>query len=207
VTVAKPFESGDLSGTLRKLASAGRHARAIDAGVLALGLLRQRPAARNRVVLFIGQPSDHGSEYSLDDLRRDAERDNVTIHALALPEIGKAFISDTFSLRGPTFEERGGFRADVNLLRLIPVLTRTAAAASSADAFSVLTAATGGTQLHFRKQNQLEEAIAIVGVELRSAYTLSFTPGAASGYHTIRVEAAVPGAKTHARPGYWLSSN
>src|SRR5882757_851955 len=76
VTVAKPFESGDLSGTLRKLASAGRHARAIDAGVRGLALLRQRPATRNRVLLFIGQPADHGSEYRLEDLRRAAERDS-----------------------------------------------------------------------------------------------------------------------------------
>jgi len=51
------------------------------------------------------------------------------------------------------------------------VLTGATAVAANADVFSVLTAATGGTQLHFRKQNQLEDAIAIVGVELRSSYT------------------------------------
>ena len=33
VTVAKPFESGDLSPALRKLASTGRNARTIDAGL------------------------------------------------------------------------------------------------------------------------------------------------------------------------------
>jgi len=44
VTVAKPFDSGDLSTTFRKIESGGRHARAIDAGVRALALLRQRPA-------------------------------------------------------------------------------------------------------------------------------------------------------------------
>jgi VWFA-related protein len=209
VTVAKPFDTGDLSSTLRKLESGGRHARAIDAGVRALALLRQRPATRNRVLIFIGQPADHGSEYRLEDLRREAERDSVTIHALALPEIGKAFISDTFSLRGLSSRtERGGFKAGVDLTRLLPVLTGAAAVATDADPFSVLTSATGGTLLHFRKQNQLEDAIAIVGVELRSSYTLSFTPSpATSGYHTIRVETPVAGAKTHARPGYWLSTN
>jgi VWFA-related protein len=211
VTVAKPFDSGDLSATFRRLESAGYHARSIDAGVRALALLRQRPAKRNRVLLFIGQPADRGSEYRLDDLRREAELDNVTIHALALPEIGKAFISDTFSLRGLSSSntlERGGFKAGVDLTRLIPALTGAAAVARNADPFSVLTAATGGTQLHFRKQTQLEDAIAIVGVELRSSYVLSFTPGTGEpGYHTIRVEASTPGAKTHARPGYWLSTN
>jgi len=88
------------------------------------------------------------------------------------------------------------------------VLTGATAVAANADVFSVLTAATGGTQLHFRKQNQLEDAIAIVGVELAQSYTLSFTPDTdAAGYHAIRVEASVAGAKIHARPGYWLSTN
>ena len=40
----------------------------------------------------------------------------------------------------------------------------------------MLTAATGGTQLHFRKQSQLEDGIAAIGIELRSAYLLSYYP-------------------------------
>ena len=65
----------------------------------------------------------------------------------------------------------------MKLSKLIPVLARTAAAAEGADPFSVLAAATGGTQLHFRTQSQLEDAIALIGVQLRSLYTLSFRPG------------------------------
>jgi VWFA-related protein len=207
VAIAKPFDSGDLSTALRKLAPDGRRARALDAGMRALDLLRARPPNRGRVLLYIGQPADNGSEEHLDDLRRAAERESVTVHALALPELGKTFVADTFSLSGlSSRSDRGGFKAGADLTRLIPALTRTAAAAESADPFSVLAAATGGTQLHFRKQGQLEDAIAILGVELHSAYVLSFSPGAASpGYHTLRVEVDVPGAKIHARPGYWLS--
>jgi VWFA-related protein len=209
VTVVKPFDSGELPSALRKLAPDGRRARAIDAGLRGLDLLRRRPPERGRVLLFIGQPADHGSESRLEDLRREAERDNVTVHALALPEIGKTFVSDTFSLRGlSSASDRGGFQAGVDLARLVPVLTRSAAAREGADVFSVLAAATGGTQLHFRKQNQLEDAIAILGVELHSTYVLSFAPGAADrGYHSLRVEVDLPGAKTHARPGYWMTGN
>jgi VWFA-related protein len=210
VTLAKPFESGDLTATLRALVSGGVHARSIDAGVRALAMLRQRPATRTRVLLYIGQPADHGSDYTLDDLRRDAERDNITVHALALPEAGKSFVSETFSLKGLSSAnvlERGGFKAGVDLTRLIPVLTRNAAAAGQVDPFSVLTQVTGGTLLHVRKQNQVEDAISIIGVELRSAYTLSFTPAGEPGYHTLRVESTIPRAKTHARPGYWLTAN
>jgi VWFA-related protein len=208
VTVAKPFGSGDLPATLRTLAPRGKRARAIDAGLRAVDLLRSRPPSRNRVLLFIGQAADRGSESQLDDLQRAAERENVTIYALALPQIGAAFVTDTFSLRGLSSRlDRGGFRADVNLVRLIPVLTSAAAAVQASDPFSLLTAATGGTQLHFRTQAQLEEGIAIIGVELRSSYTLSFTPSGDPGYHAVRVESTVRGAIVHARPGYWLTGN
>jgi VWFA-related protein len=208
VAVVKPFDGAELSPSFRSLAPKGKHARTIDAGLRAIDLLRQRPPSRSRVLLFIGQPSDHGSESHLDDLRREAERENVTIHALALPEIGAAFVSDTFAIRGLSSRlDRGGFRADVNLTRLIPVLSRAAASIQSSDPFSLLTAATGGTQFHFRTQAQLEDAIAIVGVELRSAYTLSFVPSGETGYHPIRVETTVAGSRIYARPGYWLASN
>ena len=210
VTLTKSFGAGDLGGTFRQLSPRGFHARATDAAVRALAMLRQRPATRTRVLLLIGQPADHGSEYSLEDLRRDALLDNVMVHALALPEIGKSFVSDTFSLRGLSSSnilERGGFKAGADLTRLIPALSRTAASAEKSDPFGTLTAITGGTLLHFRKQTQLEDAIAIVGLELRSLHTLSYKPSGEPGYHALRVECTVSGTKTHARPGYWLTGN
>jgi VWFA-related protein len=204
VSVAKPFCEGDVQSTLRKLSPAGRPARMIDAGVRAIALLKERPVARARILLFIGQPMDSGSESSLDSLREQAERENVAIHALTLPVFGKAFVSDTFSLQGVSSGERGGFRAGVDLRGLIGVLGRSGAAEKGADPFSALTAATGGTQIHFRKQPELEGAIAAMGVQLRSSYLLSYYPSSTeAGYHTIHVDVNVPGAKAWSRPGYW----
>jgi hypothetical protein len=72
----------------------------------------------------------------------------------------------------------------------------------------MLVAATGGTELHFRKQRQLEDAIAAIGVALRSAYLLSYYPNSQeAGYHTVKVEVDVPGARVYSRPGYWLSTD
>ena len=83
-------------------------------------------------------------------------------------------------------------------------MNRSAKVEQAADPFSTLAAATGGTQLHLRTQRQLEEALSDVGVQLRSAYLLSYYPTAKeSGYHTVKVEVTVPGAKVYARPGYW----
>ena len=128
---------------------------------------------------------------------------------MALPELGKALVSDTFSLRGLSSQaDRGGFKAGVDLGRLIPTLSRSGGAETRTDPFSTLTSATGGTQFHIRKQRELEGALGAMGVELRSSYLLSYSPNSTeNGYHTISVEVSVPGARAYARPGYWLSGN
>jgi hypothetical protein len=180
----------------------------IDAGLYATALLKQRPASRARVLVLIGQPIDSGSESGLDALRQQAEKENVVIYALALPQFGKAFVSDTFSLQGlSSAGDKGGFKAGVDLGKLIAVVNRRSKVEKSVDPFSVLTAATGGTQLHFRKLKEFEDAITTIGMELRSVYQLNYYPSSSeSGYHRIRIEVNVPGATAYARPGYWLGA-
>ena len=208
VVTAKPFGAGDVRSALGKIPADGQQARMIDAGLGAVALLRER-ASRDRILLFIGQPMDSGSEGELAELKEQAEKAQAAVYAVTLPVIGKAFVSDTFSLEGlSSAKDKGGFKAGVDLGRLIPTLSRTGAAEMRTDAFSILTAATGGTQFHVRNQRELEGALATMGVELRSAYLLSYSPNSTeNGYHSISVEVNVPGAKAYARPGYWLSAN
>jgi VWFA-related protein len=209
VTVVKPFQGGDVQSAFRSITANGKPARMIDAAMRALNLLAARPPSRTRVLLLIGQPMDSGSESGLAPLMEGVERENVAVYALALPEFGKAFVSDTFSLQGlSSGADRGGFKAGVDAGKLVSVLNRSTNAATSADPFSMLTAATGGIQLHFRKQRQLEDAIAAIGIELRSAYLLSYYPNSQeAGHHTVKVEVNVPGAKVYSRPAYWLSTD
>jgi hypothetical protein len=205
IAVVKPFETGEVQPTLRKISATGCDAHMLDAGWRGLTLLRQRPAGRARFLIFIGQPMDSGSEITLPFLKEAADKDNVTVFAITLPEFGKAFVSDNFSLEGG---ERGGFRASVNLGALITALSRSSKADDGADPFSVLTAATGGTQVHIRKQREFEEAISAIGEELRSAYQLSFSPGSSEpGYHVIKVEVNVPYGTLFSRPGYWQGND
>ena len=152
---------------------------------------------------------DGGSESGLDALRQESEKENVTVYALTLPQFGKAFVSDTFSLQGlSSASDKGGVTASVNLGKLISVLNQRSKVEKTVDPFSVLTAATGGTQLHFRRLKEFEDAIATVGMELRSVYQLNYYPSSSeSGYHRIRIEVNVPGATAYARPGYWLGAN
>ena len=173
----------------------------------AVALLKERPERSNRVLIFIGQAADDGSESAAAALRQELERNNVQVFALTLPQAGRDFVSDALSLEGLSSRaDRGGFRAGVDLGRLAPVLRRTAAAAQGADPFSVLAAATGGTQVHVRTQREMENGISLIGLELRSAYELSYSPAPVTpGYHAIRVQVGVPGATVLSRPGYWLT--
>lgn len=204
VSTVKPMDAGDLRAALEKLSANGRRARMIDAGLRGVAFLKQVPSSRTRILVFVGQSVDEGSESTLTSLTEEADRANATIYAVTLPEFGKAFVSDTFSLQGVSGAELGGFRAGVDLGKLASVLSRSDKIEKSTDPFSLLAAATGGTQLHVRKQNEFENAIAIIGTELRSAYLLSYYPSSReSGYHTIAIEVDVPGAKVYSRAGYW----
>src|SRR5215471_2603428 len=204
VKVANSFESQDVRSTLKKISAAGKQARMLDAGSRAIGLLATRPRSRTRILIFVSQPMDRGSESSIMSLIEDAERENVTVHTLALPLFGKAFVSDTFSLQGA---EKGGLKAGVDLGKLVSVPNRIGRVETETDPFSMLTAGTGGLQLHFRNQHQLEDAIAAIGVALRSAYLLSYYPNSTeNGYHSVKVEVDVPGSRVYTRRGYWLSA-
>jgi hypothetical protein len=54
----------------------------------------------------------------------------------------------------------------------------------------------------------LEDAIADIGIQMRTSYLLSYYPNSMElGYHTVKVEVDIPGAKVYSRPGYWLSAD
>jgi VWFA-related protein len=206
ISVAKPFGNGDLETVMRKISPSGHGARMIDAGLRAIALLKERTGPRSRVLLFIGQPLDSGSSAKFDVLEAQAERENVQIYAFALPLFGKSFVSDTFALQGLGSQwYKGGYEASVELTRAVPALRRAGQARARSDPFSLLTVATGGLQISFRKQRQLENAIIAMGDALRSRYVLSYKPYPDNiGYYKIAVRVGIPGATVYARPGYQL---
>lgn len=203
VRLAKPFESGDLRTAMRKIRPSGSKAHLLDAAGKAIDLLEQRVRPGWKILLIIGQPVEAGSEAGLDSIEQRAEERGISIFALSLPQFGGAFVSDTFSLQGLSGADKEGYKANVDLGKLVPALKRVESAAEKGDPISILTRTTGGAQLHFRKQAELEDAIGIIGAEFRSSYLLSFTPSSsAAGYHRIKIEVDVPGATVYARPGY-----
>ena len=204
VAVAKSFENGELSVVLRKITPSGHGAKMVDAGMKAVELLATRDPSHSRVLLLIGQPVDDGSKGKVDELLVKAEEYNVQIYTLRLPLLNKAFVSDSFQLRGlPDQGWHGGYQASIELTRAIPALRHAAKAGDQKDPFSFLAIATGGLQLSFRKQGQLENDLIAMGDALRSRYVLNFVPESDSvSYHRIKVTASIPGATVYARPGY-----
>jgi hypothetical protein len=97
ISLLKHFNGGDLASALRSVKVAGRSARMLDAGWRSLTLLRERKSSRARFLILVGQPLDRGSETNLKALKDEAETDNVTVFAITLPEVGKAFVSDRSS--------------------------------------------------------------------------------------------------------------
>lgn len=187
IKVLKPFGSGDVALAFRSIAAKGSKCRMIDAGLRAIELLKDRKRTEARVLLFIGQGTDRASEAAWSGLKEEAERENVSIYALN---------------SSGTPDAPGG---NEDLGWLMSTLGHQDA---KADPLSPLIVETGGTELHFHGQRELEDAIGTLGVELRSAYLLSYYPSSDNpGHHTILVEVSVPGAKTYARPGYILSPN
>jgi VWFA-related protein len=189
IKVLKPFGSGDVGLAFRSLAAKGTGAHMIDAGMFAIDMLKERKRTEARVVLFIGPVTDRGSRETWARLLEEAERENVSVYAL----------SSSGGL------DTGGSPANPDFGWLTSMLAHQDA---KADPLSPVIVATGGTELHFHGQRELEDAIGTLGVELRSAYQLTYYPSSEDpGRHTISVEVSVPGAKTYARPGYILSPN
>jgi VWFA-related protein len=202
VKLLQSFDSGDVQGAFAKLSTSGQDAHMLDATDRGIQLLKSQPASRARVLLLIGQSYDKGSSETLAKVKRDATAENVQIYALVLPLAGKKFVADTFHFPSMA-SQGGGLGVGVELTSLIPTLLRGAKSSQGADPFSELAIATGGTQIHFRKQAQLENALIVMGTELRSTYLLSYTPSSTEpGYHSIRVLVKVPGAITYSRAGY-----
>ena len=203
----KPFDGDDVRPAFQKISPSGSRARMIDAGLKGIDLLKEEPMGRSRILLLIGQSLDHGSQAPLEVLKQRAEEQNVSVYSLALPIGGKKFISDTVSIRGVSHDQEGGFVVGVELTKLIPALRQASQTAKGSDPFSVLAGDTGGIQIHLRTQPALENAITMIGQELRTSYVLTYTPTSEqAGYHKIEVSVAHPEMKTYCRPGYWRTA-
>lgn len=200
-------------------------ARLYDALSEAVGLLRNRPASRRRVIVAVSEAVDSGSENKLGQVLREAQLANVTIYAVGLSttaaelrappkQAGPPQISPpgTFPLppmpgtpQTPTTEQQR--YGNIDLLALVVWMVQRAANAVGQNSLELATVATGGLNLSTFRDRSIEKALDQIGGELHAQYLLSYRPAGTdpSGYHEIKVEVTRPGVKVRSRPGYYVA--
>lgn len=200
-------------------------ARLHDALSQAVGLLRNRPADRRRVIVTVAEAVDTGSETKLGAVLREAQLSNITIYTVGLSTAaamlrseprGTAPISPTppgtfgrppipGSVQTPTTEaQRSG---NVDLLAAIVLLVQTLSNAVGENSLTLASAGTGGLHLPTFRDRSIETALDQVGAELHAQYSITYRPSGTNptGFHEIKVQVARPQVTVRTRPGYYIA--
>ncbi len=222
-----PFTSDldNIEKAISKLKMGTSGARLYDALSDAVGLLRNRPADRRRVIVLLSEAADTGSESKLGQVLREAQLSNITIYSVGLSttaaelrappkQAGPPQISPpgTFPLppqpgtpQTPTSEQQR--HGNIDLMALAIWVVQHASNEVRDHALEVATTATGGMHLATFKDRSIEKAIDEIGGELHAQYSLSYRPTGTdpAGYHEIKVHVDRRGLKVRSRPGYYLA--
>jgi hypothetical protein len=72
----------------------------------------------------------------------------------------------------------------------------------------VYTQYTGGKEIGFVSQQDLERAAASIGREIHNQYVITYNPNNKheGGLHHIRVDVTQPGLEVRTRRGYWMAA-
>jgi VWFA-related protein len=202
--------------------SSGSHV--YDAMARGISLLAQRPVARRRILVVVGEAQDTGSENKLGAVLRQAQLANVTIYSIGLsttmadlrakpaqyqpPQLGPP---GTFPIPTPngqpqTPEVEARMQGNMNLGALAEWLVKTGMNAVGPNSLEVASKATGGLHVNTMKDRAFQKAMDEIGGELHAQYTLGYRPPGdePSGYHEIKITVDRPGVTIRTRPGYYI---
>jgi len=201
--------------------------RLYDALSSAVGMLKNRPATRRRVVITVAEAVDSGSEEKLGEILRDAQLANITIYSVGLSTTAAEMRGPQKSGAPPSATPPGVFgqppipgtpqtptteanrNGNIDIMALAVWVVQHAEAAVKERPLEVATAATGGLYQSTVKDASIEKAIDEIGGELHAQYTISYRPTGTntSGYHEIRVQVVDRrNLAVRSRPGYYLSA-
>jgi VWFA-related protein len=200
-------------------------ARLYDGLSQAVRLLRDRPAARRRVIVAMAEAVDTGSNDKLGDVLREAQLANVTIYSIGLSTTAAELRGPQRAAPAPTVTPPGTFgqpprpgtvqtptteaeRAGaVDILAAVIWAIQHATAPLRENSLEMTAAATGGLYQSPVRDRSIENAIDQIAAELHGQYTLSYRPSATdAGYHEIKVVVDRPGTQVRTRPGYYLGA-
>ena len=224
-----PFtaDHDQIEKTISTLQAGTSGARLYQAMATAVGLLRDRPASRRRVIIVVGEARDSGSEDKLGEVLREAQLSSIVIYTVGLSTTAAEARSDSTqsgvrpatppgiitgtpfpgTVQTPTSEQQQS--GNIDFTPLAEWAVRNVKAVVKDRPLEIATAATGGLYQSVFRDSTIESAVDTIGGELNSQYTLSYRPTKSGdpGYHRIKVSVDRSGAKVRTRPGYYLEAN
>jgi VWFA-related protein len=222
-----PFstDADQIEKHIERLPQGSSGARLYDAMSEAVGLLRNRPDNRRRVLVVVAEAADTGSEDKLGEVLREAQLSNITIYSVSLSSTAADLRGPAKSGAPPAITPPGTFPmppqpgtpqtptteqqryGNADLLAAAIWVVQHAANAVKENSLEVAAVATGGKNVSTFRDRSIEKAIDSIGGELHAQYTLSYRPTGdnPTGYHEIKVQVKKPGLKVRARPGYYLA--
>jgi VWFA-related protein len=235
IQVLQDFTSdGDLiSQALEKLKRGSSTSAMIDAVTKAIRMLATRPPNRRRIVLYIGETRDRGSEGKVRDALTLAQINNVLFYPVSVNRLVTTFTAKQMAPRPDPFPAgarplpagvpptpeatRSTIAGPANSANFIPLFVeifKQVKAIFVDNPVEVFTEYTGGREHSFITQRDLENAIQNIGLELHSQYLVSYSPNnkMEAGWHDIKVEVLdrygreQRGVKVRCRPGYWMAA-
>ena len=219
-------DSEKITRTLKDLHAGSMSSHMVDGISAATSMLKRRPANRRRIILYIGETRDYGSETRVREALMEMQYANVMFYPVDMSRLlttlsAKADpgrqdnlppamhpmpmgVPATPTSVAQAYGGGGGGRAE--FVPLMVEIFRDVKNIFVDNPIEAFTKGTGGTEYSFFKQRGLEEAIQKIGTELHSQYFVSYTPNNKDegGFHTLAV--TVGPYKTQTRPGYWLGT-
>jgi VWFA-related protein len=224
----QPFTANqdDIEKAITHLKEGDSSARLYDAMADAVAQLRDQPEGRRRVIILVAEPKDTDSTNRFSEVLREALRANIVVYSVGLSTTAAVARADerqggplpitppgTFAkppypgvAQTPTSEQQWG--GNIDLEATAEMVVRTFTSQMVIHPLEIVTTATGGLFEPTLGNRSIENALAAIGGDLNTQYTLSYSPTKSEkpGYHEIKIIVNRKGAKVRTRPGYYLEA-
>ena len=160
-----------------------------DAIHFGINLLQNQPVHFRRIILLLSQEQDSGSKFSSTEVLRDVAKSGATIYSFTFP-------TDAIRTKKPEGQAAPS-----------QVLTGAGYRPSTELTAAEVASQSGGENVGFYGENDLEQKMAMVRDNIRNGYILSFRPSSPTlGLHAIQVQVMEQTAhfRILARKSYWL---
>jgi VWFA-related protein len=224
----QPFTANqnDIEKAITSLKEGDSSAHLYEAMADAVTQLRDQPEGRRRVIILVGESRDPYSTNNFAEVLRQVLRANIVVYSVGLSttaavaraserESGPLAMTPpgTFAkppypgvAQTPTSEQQWGGNMDMGAT--VEMVLRSFAAQVVTHPLEIASAATGGLFQPTVGDRSIENALAAIGGDLNTQYTLSYEPTKSEkpGYHEIKIIVNRKGAKVRTRPGYYLEA-